>query len=217
MRHHKTRHAQAVVQIAHQAGQHAQRNRILPGKRLVINHQLRIKSNRPGECHPPRHAAGQLRRHQRRRTAQTDALQLHQRYRLNQTAVKARLLAQRKSDILRHRHIRKQRAGLEQHAHPPPQPHQRRARQIRHRLAQHLDRPRIGPQLPDQKTHQRRLARAGWPHDGDHFAARNLKTHIIKNLATAACKRQMRDAHHPISSHQQPPRPAPAPPATRQG
>ena len=48
---------QRIVQAADQLPYHRQRNRVQPGKRLIIQDQHRIQRDGARQCHAPRHAA----------------------------------------------------------------------------------------------------------------------------------------------------------------
>ena len=121
VRHDDAGDAERVVHLPHQPHDHAHRDRIEAGERLVVDQHLRIGRHRARERHAPRHAAGQLRGHQPRRAAQADGLQLRQHDVADQRFGQIGVLAQRERDVLEHVDVREQRAVLEQHAHAPAQ------------------------------------------------------------------------------------------------
>ena len=94
---------------------------IEPDEGLVVDEHLGVHHDRARERHAPRHAAGELRRHQPRGAAQAHGVQLRQHERADQPLRQVRVLAQREGDVLEDVEIREQRAVLEQHAHAPAQ------------------------------------------------------------------------------------------------
>ena len=107
-----------VVELADQAHDDAERDRVEAGERLVVEDQLRIERDRrapaprAAPCRPrARSASAARRRAGRPRRSFIITRSLHQL--LGQVGV----LAQREGDVLEHRQVGEQRAELEQHAH----------------------------------------------------------------------------------------------------
>ena len=99
----------------------AERDRIEPDERLVVEQNLGIHDDGARQRHAPRHAAGELRRHERRGAAQADCLQLGEHQPADQRLGQVGVLAHRERDVLEDVQVGEQRAVLEQHAHAPAQ------------------------------------------------------------------------------------------------
>ena len=100
VRYHNTGRTQSLIDAADQVGNHAQGNRVEAGKRLVVQHDFRVKRNRAGKRDAARHPAGQLRRHQVFHAAQTDRVQFQQNQIADNRFRQARQFSHRKSDIV---------------------------------------------------------------------------------------------------------------------
>ncbi len=113
---------QRIVQLADQLADHAQRDRVEPGERFVVHDQHGIEGQRSRQRHPTRHAAGQFTWHQSVRTTQTNSFQLHQHQITNHFFRQIGVFPHGESHIVEYRHVGKQSAELEQHAHASAQP-----------------------------------------------------------------------------------------------
>ena len=140
MRHHDAGQPQGIVQGANQAGRRAQRNRVQPGKRLVVHDELRVQGNGPRQGHAPCHAAGNFAGLQRAGPTQANGVQLHQHDVADQCLGQIGMLAQGKRHVVEHIHVGKQRPKLKQHAHAPAHGVQRGRVHLAHVLPieQHL-------------------------------------------------------------------------------
>jgi hypothetical protein len=129
------RDAERVVELTDELAHDAQRNRVEPRERLVVQDEHRIERDRTRQRHAPRHAARQLGGTKLCCAAQADRVQLHQDEVANERLVELGVLAHGKSHVLVHRHVGEQRAELEQHADAPAQRVQPFARELLYRLA----------------------------------------------------------------------------------
>ncbi len=120
VRHHDAGDAQRVVHLSNQSDHHSHGNGIQARERLVINQQIRVHHNGPGQRHPPGHPAGQFRRHERSGTAQPHGVQLGQHHMANETIGQVGVLAQRKRHVFEDAVVREQGAVLKQHADVAP-------------------------------------------------------------------------------------------------
>lgn len=111
MRDKDTGQTHGIVEFANQARRRSQRNRVQASKRFVIHHQFGVKRNRPGQCHPPGHAARQVTGHQAARPTQAYRVELHQHHVANQSLGQVGMLAQRKGHVLKDIQISKQGAN----------------------------------------------------------------------------------------------------------
>ena len=133
VRHQHAGDAERLVERADQFQHLVQRHRIEADEGLVIENQHRIEHDRPRQRHAPRHATGQLVRHQPRRAAQAHRLQLQQHQVADQHLRQFGVLAQRKRHVLEHVEIGQQGRVLEQVADAFAQLVQLLARQRRPR------------------------------------------------------------------------------------
>ena len=117
MRHHDERGAEVLAQIEDQPVQSGRRDRVEPGRGFVEQQQRRIERHRPRDAGAPRHAAGDLRRHQRGGVAQADQAELHPRHRFAALGRQVGEHLERQHDVLEQAHRAEQGAGLEHHAH----------------------------------------------------------------------------------------------------
>ncbi len=118
VRHHDECRAEILAQVEDQPIEAGGGDRVEPGRRLVEQQQRRIERHRPRDAGAPRHAAGDLRRHQRGGIAQADQAELHPRHRLAAFRRQVGEHLQRQHDVLEQRHRAEQRARLEHHADP---------------------------------------------------------------------------------------------------
>ncbi len=139
---------------------------------FVHQHQLRLEHQRPGEGNTLLLATREL-----RRIAIAETLQLDHRQRALDPLLDVRLghaaHAERKRQVLRHGHVRKQRVVLEHHAH---------VALVRWHV---VDRPAIEEDFPRRgrleasQHHQAGgFARAGRPEQGEEFAAADVQIQI---------------------------------------
>ena len=80
MRHHHEGQAEIAPQVEDQPVEPGRGDRIEPGRGLVEQQQRRVERQRPGDRRPLGHAAGNLRRQQRRRIGQPDQAELQPRH-----------------------------------------------------------------------------------------------------------------------------------------
>jgi len=113
----QTSRTENSIQIADQLSGDAHRNRIQTGKGLVVHNEHRIKCDSSGERNAATHTAGDLGRVKLSGTAKSDRIEFEQNEISNQSFGEIRVLTQRKSDVVKHRHIRKQCSELKQHSH----------------------------------------------------------------------------------------------------
>jgi hypothetical protein len=120
VRHQNAGQPHGVVELADELRRRAQRDRIEPGKGLVVHHQLGIERNGTRQRHAPGHATGNLAGHQVTRAAQAHRMQLHEHDVAHQRLGQVGVFAQRKGHVLIDAHVGEQGAKLEQHAHAAP-------------------------------------------------------------------------------------------------
>jgi len=174
---------QRIVQLADQLTDHAERDRIETGEGLVVHDQHRVEGHGTRQGDATRHAAGQFTWHQIVRATQSDRFQLHQHQIANHFFRHVGVLADRKSDIVEHRHVGEQRTELEQHAHLSAQCVQLVVRHLAHLVFLQAHAPAARAQLSADTAQQGGLAAAGSAHDGDHLAARNLHVDSLQHRA----------------------------------
>ena len=102
MRHHDAGDAQRVIELANQLCGGAQRNRIQPGKWLVVHDEFRVQHNGARQRHAPGHTAGNLARHQVARAAQANGIELHQHDVADHRVIQGGVLSQRKGHVVEH-------------------------------------------------------------------------------------------------------------------
>ena len=161
---------QCIVEAADQVAHHAERDRIQPGERFIVHNEHRIQRHRACQRHAPRHAAGQLGRHQVLRAIQPHCMQLHHHQVADDLLRQVGMFAHLECHIVEHRHVGEQRAELEQHAHLAPHLVQTVAVQLVDDLAIHLHLTPGGLQHPADMAQYGGLATTGKPHDGDQLA-----------------------------------------------
>jgi len=115
------------------------------------------------------------------RTAQADGVELHQDHVADQLFGQVGVLAHQISDVVEDRDIGKQRAKLEQHAHPSAHRVELGVIHAGHRLAVDGQRPARRLQLAADQAQQRRLAAARAAHDRNELAARNLEIDSVED------------------------------------
>jgi hypothetical protein len=135
------------------------------------------------ERHAPRHAPGQLGRHEVRGAAQADRLQLHHHQVVLKLLGQLGVLAQREGDVLVHRHVGEEGPELEQHAHLAPHLVEPCAVEAAGRMTKH---PRFSVRR-QVRTHddpqQRGLPAPRLPHDAHDRAARNREVDVAQHRA----------------------------------
>ena len=115
------RDAERLVHLLDEPQNEPEGDRIEPDERLIVDEQLRVHDNGARERHAPRHAAGELRRHEVGGAAQAHRLQLRQHELSDQRLGHIRVLAHWERDVLEYVQVGEQRAVLKQHAHAPAQ------------------------------------------------------------------------------------------------
>ena len=177
--------AHRIVELADQAGDGSQRNRVESGKRLVIHHQFGIERDGPCQCHAPCHSARNFTGHQVAGAPQAHSMELHEDDVTDHAFRQQRVLAQRKRHVVKHAHVGKQRTELEQHAHATAGRVDLTVRKGPHVLPvkQHLPLRRL-LQPPDQAQH-RGLAAARRAHDGRNLAAGHQQGKALKHRTRA--------------------------------
>src|SRR6202163_4897064 len=125
VRHDHRRDAERVVQTSYQLAYDAERNRIEPGKWLVVHDQHRIERDGARQRDAATHASRQLGGHQLRGAAEADRVKLHQHEVTNDLLGQLGVLTHRKRDVLKYAHVGEQRTELKQHPATAPQRVQR--------------------------------------------------------------------------------------------
>ena len=201
MRDHDRGGAERVVQLADELPDDRERDRVEPGKGLVIEDEHRVEHQRAGERHAPRHAAGELRGHEPVRSAQPHGLELHQHEIAHHRLREAGVLAQREGDVLVHAHVGEEGSELEQHAHAPAHPVERMAIEPVHGLARdpHLARGRA--QLASDDAKERGLAAAARAHDGDDLPARHAQRDSLEDRPAPVGEAHRLDVDENILGH----------------
>jgi len=172
---------QAVVQTPDQLRGRAQRNRVQPGKGLVVHDEFRVQCDRTGQRHTAAHAAGNFGGSQIPSTTQAHRIELHEHDVADQVFAQIGVLAQREGHVVKHAHVGEQGTELEQHAHAPAcgiqlgLPHGTHVLPIE----QHL--PLLGPVLPANQAQHGGFAAARHAHQGRDLATRHAKTDITQD------------------------------------
>ncbi len=183
---HDAGQTQRVVHTPDQAHDDAHRDRIETDKRLVIEDQVRIHRDGARQRDASGHAAGQLRRHQFRGTAQPHCVQLGEDDVPDQTFRQARMLAQREGDILVDTDVGQQRAVLEQHADTLARVVEFAATHAADVTALDQDAAVVRQDLARDQTQQGGLAGTAGAHDGGHATARYIQIETVEDLAMTA-------------------------------
>jgi hypothetical protein len=187
VRNHDRTCAQRIIEASYELADHAERNRVEAGERLVVHHQHRIERHCPRQRYAARHAAGKLRRHQVVRTAQSHGMQLHQHQIVDHVGAD-RYARARKRHVVEHVHVGKQGTELKQHAHAPPQCIHFAARQLREILTVHNELPGRRLKLPADQTQEGRLAATAAAHYGNKLATRNAQVDAGQDGPRVVCK-----------------------------
>ncbi len=191
VRDHDRGRAQRIVEPAYELADHAERDRVEPGERLVVHHQHRIECDRTRQRDPPRHSSRQFGRHQTRGAAQTDGMELHQHEIADQFLGKHSVLAHWKGNVLEHAHVGEQRTELEEHAEFTAQCVKRLGVEIGHRLPGDEHLAGLWPQLPADQSQYRRLAATAATHDGDDFPPRHGHRNASEHRPAVVGKRNV--------------------------
>ncbi|CEI77443.1 Putative uncharacterized protein [Pseudomonas aeruginosa] len=190
MGNHDAGDAEGIVEQADQAHQDAHGDRILPHERLVVEQDLRVQGDRPGQGDAALHAAGKLVRHQFHGAAQADGLKLHQDDVADHLFRQLGMHTQRKRDVLEDVEIGEQRPALEQHAELLAHVEQVAARKLRQVLPVDPDLPLRRTQLGGDQPQQRGLAATGRAHDAGHLSARDTHIDVVENRPRSALEGQ---------------------------
>ena len=100
VRDHDTRDTERLVEFANQTNDHTHRDGIEADKRFVVDQQLRIHHDGASQGHAPRHATGELRRHELGSAAQANRFELGQHKSSQHRLGQSRMRAHRKGDVL---------------------------------------------------------------------------------------------------------------------
>jgi hypothetical protein len=165
--------AQRAVEPADQIRDHAGRDRIKTGERLVVHYEHRIERNRTSQRNAACHSTRQLRGRELRCAAQADRVELHEHEVANHRFRQTGVLVEREGHVIENRQVGEQSAELEQHPHTPPQPVQVGVRELVDALAGYGHTAPSGLQLTADQPQDRGLARSRQPHDCDDPAARD--------------------------------------------
>jgi len=155
---------------------HAERDRIEPGERLVVHDEFRVERHRAGKRHAPRHATRELTGHERGGSPQTHRVELQEHEVADHGFGQVGVLTQGKSDVVEHRQIGKERTELEEHPHAPAQGVELLFGDALQRLAEHAHASLAGAQLAGDETQQSRLARTAAAHHGHELPAAHRKS-----------------------------------------
>src|SRR5260221_9318820 len=188
--------AERVVQLADQAHDDAEGDRIEAGERLVVENQLRIQGNGARQRHAPCHAARELGRREMRCAAQADRVQLHHHQVVQQLVGQRGMLAQRERHVLVHRHVGEQRTELEQHAHLAAHGVQRLDVEILGGVPEHARLSVGGAQRTHDHAQQGRLAATRLSHDADDGAALDGEVDVAQHRTLRViAEGQLADLH----------------------
>ena len=185
VRDHDRGHAQSLLKASDQVVDRVGRDRVQPGRRLVVEDPLGRESDCAGQSDPLAHPARQVGRHQI-----LDVLELDQSQHLDDPVpdlvlVPVGVLAQRERHVVLHVHRIEQRSGLKQHPDLLARFDQLLLAEARDLLAIDPDLACIGMMQADRVAQQHRLS---GPRSAQHdhgLAALDLQVHATEHLLVA--------------------------------
>ena len=175
-----------VVELADEGHEHAGRDRVLAGQRLVVEDDLRIERDGPGERDAARHPPRQLARPQAAGVAEPHRLELEQRHVADRLLGQPGMLTERERDVVVDVEVGEEGAGLEQDPHPPAQRVEAGAREAVHVLAADQHAPAVRPELSPDELEQGRLAGPARTEHGGDLAPRHRHVEGIEDGARPA-------------------------------
>jgi hypothetical protein len=191
--------AQCLVHLLDEPADDPHGDGIEADEGLVVDEDVGIHDDRPGQGDATRHAARELGRHQPRGPPQTDGMQLREHQVPHERLGQLRVRAQWKGDVFVDIHVGEQRPVLEQHAHAASHGEQFLVRHLRDVLAEHADVAALGVDLPGDELEQRRLAGARGAHDRGDPAAASGDVESVEDRAAADGVAHISDLNNSIA------------------
>ena len=186
VRHHDAGDRMMLARAEDQLVDHVAHDRVEPGGGLVVEHDLGLHRQGAGQSDPFSHAAGKLGRLLAHDVlGQSHLGQPGQHDPPNLFGRLARVLPQRKGDVLGDRHAVEQGRLLEEEAEADPLPGQLLLAQFGEVPAVEMDRAAAGTQQPDDRLQQHRLAAPALADHGQGLAAGNRQADAAQHVLPA--------------------------------
>jgi hypothetical protein len=198
---HDAGHAELLGQVVDEPVDLGRGHRVETRRRLVVEENLGVERQGPGQARPLFHAARDLRRVLVGVLAEAHELQLDLDHHLDDVLVEHRVLLQGQGHVLRHRHRVEKRPGLKQDPDLLADLVEAVLVEGQQVAPQQGDAPRIGLQGPDHVPQQRGLARPRAAHHDHRLAGKDLEVHPVEDDLLAELLDEVRDLDQGIAVH----------------